>query len=65
MATNAQDEGIRAVREVRERISAECANDPEKLIEHYMAEQERYRDRLLRSVASQQGGAADDASRRR
>jgi hypothetical protein len=65
MTTNAKDEGIRAVREVRERISAECGNDPEKLIEHYIAEQERYSDRLLRPVAAQQDGAADDASRRR
>lgn len=64
MTTNAKDEGIRAVREVRERISAECANDPEKLIEHYIAEQERYSDRLLRPVAAQQDAAGDDASRR-
>ena len=31
------DEGIRAVRDVRQRISAEFDNDPRKLVEHYMA----------------------------
>ena len=55
------DEGIRAVREVRERISAEFGNDPEKLVEHYMEQQERYRHRMLRPSAAQQGDAADAA----
>jgi hypothetical protein len=59
------DEGIRAVREVREKISAECANDPEKLVEHYVAEQERYRERLLRPVPAQQGDKMGGASRSR
>jgi len=59
-----EDEGIQAVRDVRKRISAEFGNDPEKLVEHYMMEQERYRDRMLQPVAAQ-GDAADEASRRR
>ena len=53
------DEGIRAVRDVRVKISAEFDNDPEKLVEHYMKEQERYRERLLQPVPAQQGNAAD------
>ena len=44
------DEGIRAVRNVRKEISAEFDNDPQKLIEHYMAEQEKHQNRLLRPV---------------
>ena len=56
------DEGIRAVREVRERISAEFGNDPEKLVEHYMEQQKQYRHRLLPPVAALQGDAADAAS---
>ena len=44
----AEDEGIRAVRDVRKRISAEFDNDPQKLVEHYITEQEKHGDRLLR-----------------
>ncbi len=59
-----EDEGIRAVRDVRKRISAEFDNDPERLVEHYMREQERYRDRMLEPVIVQ-AGADDDLSNRR
>ena len=62
--TRADDEGIQAVRDVRKEISAECENDPKKLVDHYVAVQERYRERLLRPVAAQQTGATDEASRR-
>jgi hypothetical protein len=65
MTTRADDEGIEVVRDVRKKISAEFANDPAKLVDHYLAEQKRYRARLLRPIAAQQGDAADDASRRR
>ena len=51
------DEGIRAVRDVREKISSEFDNDPEKLVEHYMEQQERYRHRLLPPVGGQHQGA--------
>ncbi len=47
------DEGIRAVRDVRKKISAEFDNDPKKLVEHYMAEQKKHQDRLLRSETTQ------------
>jgi hypothetical protein len=47
-----KDEGIRAVRDVREKISAEFDNDPQRLVEHYMAEQEKHRHRLLRPPAA-------------
>lgn len=57
-----EDEGIRAVREVREKISSEFGNDPEKLVEHYMEQQKRHRDRLLQPVAAQED-AVDAASR--
>lgn len=60
-----EDEGIQAVRDVRKTISAEFGNDPEKLVEHYIKQQNRHRDRLLQPIAAQQGDAADDASRRR
>ncbi len=60
--TQADDEGIQAVRDVRKKISAECANDPKKLVDHYMAEQERYRERLLRPTTDQRADAADRLS---
>lgn len=52
------DEGIRAVRDVRAKISSEFGNDPEKLVEHYMEQQKRFRHRLLQPVAARQGDAA-------
>jgi hypothetical protein len=55
------DEGIRAVRNVREKISAEFDNDPRKLVEHYMVEQEQYRDRLLHSTQQTEAPHADSA----
>jgi hypothetical protein len=61
----ADDEGIRALREVRHSISAEFGHDVTKLVTHYMLEQERYRERLLSSPAAKEGDAAADTSRRR
>lgn len=52
--TNDEDEGLRPVRAVRMKISAEFANDPAKIVEHYVVEQERYRERVLRPVAIRQ-----------
>ena len=57
-----EDEGIQAVRDVRKAISEKFDDDPEKLVEHYIAEQEQHRDRLLRSIAAQQADAADRPS---
>ena len=54
-----EDEGIQAVRDVRKAISAEFDDDPDRLVEHYMLEQERHRDRLLRPGAARQADAAD------
>ena len=62
--TRTDDEGIRAIRDIREKISTECGNDPKKLVAHYLAEQERYRERLLQTVPAQQGDDVDDASHR-
>jgi hypothetical protein len=66
MKTNADDEGVEAVRDIRTKISSEYANDAKKLVDHYLAEQERFRGRLLGPVAAaaQQADAADDAPRR-
>ena len=61
----ADDEGIRAVRDARKSISAEFAHDVTKLVEHYIQEQERYRERLLPTIAAQPALTADSATRRR
>ena len=53
------DEGLEAVRDVRKAISAEFDDDPERLVEHYIAQQERHRDRLLRPPGAQPDGSAD------
>jgi hypothetical protein len=55
-----KDEGIQAVREIREQISAEFGNDPDRLVEHYLHAQEQYQERLLKPVASQSGDSPDD-----
>ncbi len=47
-----EDEAIRAVRDVRKAISEEFNDDPLALVEHYIKEQERHRDRLLQQVAT-------------
>ncbi len=60
--TIAEDEGIQAVRDIRRKISKEYANDPGKLIDHYLAEQEHYQERLLRPVAAQPADAAERPS---
>lgn len=54
------DEGIQAVRDVRKKISAEFDNDPKKLVEHYMVEQEKYHNRLLRPA--QQAGSQKESA---
>ena len=64
MTAKLNDEGIRAVRDIREKISAECGHDPKRLVDRYLVEQEHYRKRLLQPVAAQ-SDAADDALRRR
>jgi len=56
--------GVEAVRRAREEISREHDNDPWRLVEYYMAMQERHKDRLI-DRASQQADAADAAPPRR
>jgi len=56
-----EDEGIQAVRDVRKAISAEFGDDPERLVEHYIGQQELHRDRLIRPGAVREAGAADKA----
>jgi hypothetical protein len=41
------DPVIDEIRAVRSRISAQFDHDPDKLVEHYMALQERHADRLI------------------
>ena len=50
MPTEHKDEGIQAVRDVREKISAAYENDPERIVTHYLTEQDRYKDRLLKPL---------------
>lgn len=57
------DQGVETVRRAREEISREHDNDPRRLVEYYMALQERHKDRLIDRV-SQQADATSDASRR-
>ena len=38
------------VRKARCRISEECGNDPQKLVEYFMKLQERHKDRLVWST---------------
>ncbi|MBN2494694.1 MAG: hypothetical protein JXR96_08905, partial [Deltaproteobacteria bacterium] len=61
-ARNKEDEGIRAVRDVRKAISADFDDDPEKLVAHYILEQERHRDRLLEPIAARRDDEADRPS---
>jgi len=35
------------IRHARQRISAKCGHDPEKLVEYYIALQKQYQDRLI------------------
>lgn len=56
--------GIEAVRRAREEISREHNNDPRKLVEYYMALQERHKDRLIDGT-SQQADVADAPAARR
>ncbi len=57
-----EDECIKAVRDVHKVIPEKFNDDPERLIEHYIAIQEQHRERLLRPVAAQQADATDQSS---
>ena len=35
------------IQKARQRISAKCGHDPEKLVEHYIELQKKYQDRLV------------------
>jgi len=35
------------IRNARQRISAKCGHDPEKLVEYYIELQKQYKDRLI------------------
>jgi hypothetical protein len=46
------DPVIDEIREVRHRISEQCGHDPRRLVDYYIALQEQYRDRLLKTQDS-------------
>ncbi|MHB2019794.1 MAG: hypothetical protein ACYCW6_22865 [Candidatus Xenobia bacterium] len=54
------DAGLEEVRRVREKISRQFDNDPEKLVKHYIELQEQYQERLRRGPEEVQaaGGTA-------
>ena len=41
------DVAIEEIHELRRRISAQCDNDPARLVAYYIKLQEQYRDRLI------------------
>ena len=43
----AADQVIDEIREIRKQIFAECGNDPQRLVEHYMEFQKQFADRLV------------------
>lgn len=45
-----EDPVIQRVREARHKISAKCDHDPQKLVNYYIELQEKYKDRLLKSM---------------
>lgn len=58
MVTGPRDDCIQGVRLIRTIISAEHGNDAKRLVDHYMAEQQRYLDRMLKSPVSGAGSSA-------
>ncbi|MGI9174633.1 MAG: hypothetical protein ACR2GR_04890 [Rhodothermales bacterium] len=61
MEKNNQAEGTLArVRAARRRISEQFDHDPQRLIEHYIEEQQKYKDRLLSVRRAQQGNEEAD-----
>lgn len=62
MTTTDEDEGIRAIRDVRKRISEEYGNSPTKLVGHYVVQQESYGKRVRQSGATQQADAVNRLS---
>lgn len=45
------DPGLEHIREIRHKISEEHGHDAKRLTEHYRRLEERYKDRVLESVA--------------
>ena len=41
------DPTIDQIREIRRRISARCDHDPKKIVDYYMALQEKFQERLV------------------
>jgi len=48
------------IRKARQRISAKCGHDPEKLVEHYIEFQKQYQDRLIPPPQQRRGDIASD-----
>lgn len=45
-----RDEAIEEIRGIRKQIAQECDNDPHKLVQHYIEQQEQNARRLRKSV---------------
>jgi hypothetical protein len=58
------DKGIEAVRRAREEISREHDNDPRRLVEYYMALQERHKERLINGAGQQVDAAGRPQAKR-
>jgi hypothetical protein len=67
------DRGLEATRAIREKIAPEHGNDPRRLVEYYLAYQERFAERLRRAPgpghtsgeAAEHPGTADARDARR
>jgi hypothetical protein len=60
-ANQPSDPVIDEVRDVRQRISARCGHDPDRLVAYYLQFQQQFRDRLLERAASTSSSAEPDA----
>jgi hypothetical protein len=49
------------IRKARQRISAKCGHDPQKLVEHYIEYQKQYQDRLIPPPQQRQRDIASDS----
>ncbi|HTU90714.1 MAG TPA: hypothetical protein VMF69_11615 [Gemmataceae bacterium] len=56
------DPTIQAVREARQRISAEVGHDPRKLVDYYRQLQERHRERLITSSTQRSESEEENAA---
>jgi hypothetical protein len=56
------DPALTWIREVRHQISKQCDHDPKQFVEYYIQLQERYKDRLLDLVKTEQAKESSASS---